>query len=92
MGCQRNKKIYPSQREKLQKNVKGKRSANKNRKTQKITKNQNKTTDLLTTSKQTHYHKYFKENKKNYRALWVGKSKIVYRKSKNKTNWISYLI
>ena len=85
--------MYASQRENLQKNVKGKTWVDENRKAQKIKiKNQNKTTDLFTTSKQTHYHKYFKENKKNYRALWVGKSKIVYRKSKNKANWLSYLI
>ena len=85
--------MYASQRENLQKNVKGKRSVDENRKAQKNKKkNKNKTTDLLATSKQTHYHKYFKENKKNYRALRVGKSKIVYRKSKNKANWLSCLI
>ena len=38
MGYQRNKKIYVSQRQNLQTNDKGKRSANKNIKTQKIFK------------------------------------------------------
>ena len=36
MGYQRNKKIYVSQRQHLQTKDKGKRSADKNRKTQKI--------------------------------------------------------
>ena len=36
MGYQRNKKIYVSQRQNLQTNDKGKRSANRNRKTKKL--------------------------------------------------------
>ena len=35
----------------------------------KILKYLNKITDLLKTSKQARYHKYFEENKKNCRAL-----------------------
>ena len=49
-------------------------------------KYRNKITDLLKTSKQAHYHKYFEENKKNCRALWIGINEIVYSKNKNKTN------
>ena len=49
-------------------------------------------TDLFKTSKQAHYHKYFEENKKNCRALWIGINEIVYSKNKNKTNSPSSLI
>ena len=55
-------------------------------------KYRNKITDLLKTSKQAHYHKYFEENKKNCRALWIGINEIVYSKNKNKTNSPSSLI
>ena len=43
-------------------------------------------TDLLKTSKQAHYHKYFEENKGNYRALWIGINKIVYSKNRKTTS------
>ena len=33
-------------------------------------------------SKQVHYHKYFEENQKNYRALWIGINEIVYCRNK----------
>ena len=33
-------------------------------------------------SKQVHYHKYFEENQKNYRALWIGINEIVYFRNK----------
>ena len=49
-------------------------------------------TDLLKTSKQANYHKYFEENKKNCRVLWIGINEIVYSKNKNKTNSPSSLI
>ena len=73
-------------------NDKGKRSADKNRKTKKFKNIE--ITDLLKTSKQTHYHKYFEQNKKNCRALWIGIDEIVYSKTKNKnkTNSPSSLI
>ena len=76
MGCQRNKKICVSQRQNLQING----QLIKNRKTQKY---RNKITDLLKTSKQAHYHKYFEENKKNYRTLWIGINQILNSKIKN---------
>ena len=78
MGYQSNKNIYVSQRQNLQTNDKGKRSADKNRKTQKIFKILNKITELLKISKQAHYHKYLVENKKNCRASWIGINEIVY--------------
>ena len=73
-------------------NDKGKRSADKNRKTKKFKNIE--ITDLLKTSKQAHYHKYFEQNKKNCRALWIGIDEIVYSKTKNKnkTNSPSSLI
>ena len=48
----------------------------------------------MKTSKQAHYHKYFEQNKKNCRALWIGIDEIVYSKTKNKnkTNSSSSLI
>ena len=64
-------------------------------KTEKHKKNlkyRDKITDLLKQSKQTHYHKYFEENKKNRSALWIGINEIVYFKNKNKTNSPSSLI
>ena len=87
MGYQRNKKnLCQSDKGKGKgKNDKGKRSADKNRKTQEILKIL-KVTDLLKTSKHAHYHKYFEENKKNCRALWIGINETVYSKTKNKTN------
>ena len=84
-----------SVREKIYKQMiyKGKRSTDKNsKKHKKILKYRNKITDLLKTNKQAHYHKYFEENKKNCRALWIGINEIVYSKNKNKTNSPSSLI
>ena len=81
-----------SQRQNIQTNDKGKASADKNRKTQKMEKYRNKITDLLKESKLAHYQKHFGENKKNCRALWIGINKIVYSKNKTKTNSLSSLI
>ena len=58
----------------------------KTEKHKKFKKYQNKITDLLKTSKQAHYHKYFEENKKNCRALWIGINEMVYSKNKTNTN------
>ena len=55
-------------------------------------KYRNRITDILKTNKQAHYHKCFEENKKNWRALWIGINEIVYSKNKNKTNSCSSLI
>ena len=72
--------------------IKEKNQLIKTEKHKKILKYRNKITDLLKTSKQAHYHKYFEENKKNCRALWIGINEIVYSKNKNKTNSPSSLI
>ena len=46
----------------------------------------------MKTIKRVHYHKYFEENKKNCRALWIGINEIVYAKIKNKKKSPSSLI
>ena len=45
----------------------------------------------MKTSKQAHYYKYFEENKKNCRALWIEINKIVYSKIKKKKKFPSFL-
>ena len=91
MGYQRNKKIYV--RDKIYRQmIKEKHQLKKTEKHKKTLKYWNKITDLLKASKQAHYHKYFEENKKNCRALWIGINEIVYSKNKNKTNSPSSLI
>ena len=72
--------------------IKEKDQLKKTKKHKTFKKYRNKITDLLKTSKQAHYHKYFEENKKNCRALWIEIKKIVYSKNKNKTNSPSSLI
>ena len=46
----------------------------------------NKITDLLQTSRQSHYQKYFSDNKKNAKALSQGIHEIIYSKKAGKTN------
>ena len=75
-----------SVRQSLQANDKGKRSVDKKQKNKKFKKYWNKITVLLKTSRQAHYHKYFEENKKNCRALWIAIKEIVYSKNRNKRN------
>ena len=41
-------------------------------------KYRNKITDLLRISKQSHYQKYFSDNKKNAKTLWQGIHEIIY--------------
>ena len=92
MGYQRNQKIYVSQGQNLQTNDKENDRLIKTEKHKKLKKYRNKITDLLKTSKQALYHKYFDENKKNCRGLWIGINEITYSKNKNKTNSPSSLI
>ena len=40
-------------------------------------KYRNQIVNLLRLSKQTHYKKYFEENKNNCRAIWIGINEIV---------------
>ena len=42
------------------------------------------TVDLLKKSKESHYRKYFEDNKKNYKAVWNGIIEIIYTISKVK--------
>ena len=81
MGYPKNKKKSMSVRDKIYKQmIKEKDQLIKIEKCKKIKKYQNKITDLFKTSKQTHYHKYFEENKKSCRALWIGIKETVYSK------------
>ena len=49
----------------------------------KLTKStEKKIVDLLKVSKQTHYKKYFEDNRKNCKALWDGIHQIIYSKKK----------
>ena len=42
--------------------------------------------NLLRVSKQTHYNKYFEENKNNSRAIWIGINEVICPKNKKKLN------
>ena len=55
-------------------------------------KYQNKITDLLQISRQSHYQKYFSINKKTTKALWQGIHGIIYSKKASKTNNPSSLL
>ena len=43
-------------------------------------KHWNQIIKLLRVSKQTHYNKYFEENKNNCRAIWIGINEVIYPK------------
>ena len=45
-------------------------------------KYRNQIINLLRVSKQTHYNKFFEENKKNCRAIWTGINEIICPKNK----------
>ena len=55
-------------------------------------KYQNQIINLLRVSKQTHYNKYFKENKNNCRAIWIGINEVICPKNKRKLNSPTSLI
>ena len=70
-------------RDKLYKEaIKEKKSRKKIQKRETYRKYRNKIVDLLKVSKQTHYQKYFEDNKKSYKALWDGIHQIIYSKKK----------
>ena len=56
----------------------------------KISKSNNKSSKRV--SKQTHYNKFFEENKKNCRAIWTGINEIICPKNKKKLNSPTSLI
>ena len=49
-------------------------------------KYRNQIINLLRVSKQTHYNKYFEENKNNCRAIWIGINEVICSKNKKKLN------
>ena len=55
-------------------------------------KYRNQITNYLRVSKQTHYNKYFEENKNNCRAIWIGINEVICPKNKKKLNFPSSLI
>ena len=40
-------------------------------------KYRNQIINLFTVSKQTHYNKYFEENKNSCRAIWIGVNEVI---------------
>ena len=57
-----------------------------------LKKYRNQIINLLRVSKQKHYKKYFKENKNNRRAIWIGINEVICPKNKNKLNSPTSLI
>ena len=55
-------------------------------------KYRNKIIELLQISRQSYYQKYFSDNKKNAKALWLGIHEIIYSKKSGKTNSPSSLL
>ena len=55
-------------------------------------KYRNQIINLLRVSKQTHYNKYFEENKNNCRTIWIGINEVICPKSKKKLNSPTSLI
>ena len=55
-------------------------------------KYRNQIINLLRGSKQTHYNKFFEENKKNCGAIWTGINEIICSKNKKKLNSPTSLI
>ena len=55
-------------------------------------KYRNQIINLLRVSKQTHYNKFFEENKKNCRAIWTGINEIICSKNTKKLNSPTSLI
>ena len=52
----------------------------------------NQIINYLRVSKQTHYNKYFEENKNNCRAIWIGINEVICPKNKKKLNSPTSLI
>ena len=62
--------------------IKAKNSQTKQLKLSLYKKYRNIIVDLLKKSKESHYSKYFEENKRNCKAVWSGMNEIIYSKSK----------
>ena len=72
--------------------IKEKNIQTKNLKHESFRNYRNQKMNLLRVSKQTHYNKYFEENKNNCRALWIGINEVIYPKNKKKLNSPTSLI
>ena len=57
-----------------------------------LKKHRNEIINLLRVSKQTHYNKYFEENKNNCRAIWTGIIEVICLQNKKKLNSPTSLI
>ena len=62
--------------------IKAKNSQTKQLKLSLYKKYRNIIVDLLKKSKESHYSKYFEDNKRNCKAVWNGINEIIYSKSK----------
>ena len=62
--------------------IKAKNSPNKRLKLSLYKKYRNIIVDFLKKSKESHYRKYFEDNKRNCKAVWNGINEIIYSKSK----------
>ena len=71
------------QRDKIHKEmIKAKNSQTKQLKLSLYKKQRDIILDLLKKSKESHYRKYFEDNKRNCKAVWNGINKIIYSKPK----------
>ena len=57
-----------------------------------LKKHRNEIINLLSVSKQTHYNKYFEENKNNCRAIRTGINEVICLQNKKKLNSPTSLI
>ena len=64
--------------------IKAKNSQTKQLKLSFYKRHRNIIVELLNISKESHYRKYFEDNKKNCKAAWKGINEIIYSKSKVK--------
>ena len=55
-------------------------------------KYRNQIINLLRVSKQTHYNKYFEENKNNCRAIWISINEVICPKNEKKLNSLTSFI
>ena len=81
------------QRDKIHKEmIKAKNSQTKQLKLSLYKKYRNIIVDLLKKSKESHYRKYFEDNKRNCKAVWNGINEIIYSKSKANAWEPNYLL
>ena len=72
--------------------IKAKNSQTKQIKLNLYKKYRNIIVDLLKKSKESHYRKYFEDNKRNCKAVWNGINEIIYSKSKANAWEPNYLL